>query len=70
MELDEKELEGIIAGSGLSYEEAKKYNEKVVRKFKPAPKKEKEDLTELSEEDLEKYLGGIRIEDEEYRNIR
>jgi len=70
MELNEKELENVIAGSGLNYEESKEFHKNVFNKFKPATKDEEKakenELSELSEEDLEKYMGGIRIEEEEY----
>ena len=73
-ELSLEELEHVEAGTGLKYDEAKERQEKALGKFRPMPEKsadlEKnnadEELSELSEEDLEKYMGGIRIEGDEY----
>ena len=73
MELDEEDLENVRAGTGLEYEEARK---QTLSKFKEMDKKHEKDknigqeLGELSEKDLENYMGGIRIEGEEYDAIR
>ncbi len=72
-ELNLDELEHVEAGTGLKYDEAKERQEKALGKFRPMPEKNnnleqsnEEVLSELSEEDLEKYMGGIRIEGDEY----
>jgi hypothetical protein len=71
MELDENELEEITAGTGMKYDEAKEAFEKTAafkkfKEMKPETRKELQEIGEVTEKDLENYLGGIRIEGEEY----
>ena len=67
MELDENDLENVLGGAPLSYEEAKARSKfKDIDKKKEVKEELHPELGELSEKDLENYLGGIRIEGEEY----
>lgn len=69
MELDEEDLEEVRAGTGLDYEEARKQTLSKFKKMEEKHANDKDlgqDLGELSEQDLENYRGGIRIEGEEY----
>ena len=66
-ELSDEALEGVMAGTSLSYEEAKARSKfKTVSKEPEKTSSIEDGLSEISEEDLEKYMGGIRIEGEEY----
>ncbi len=59
-ELTEEQLSHVEAGNGLSYADNKKRMEESLGA----------QLGELSEEDLERYEGGIRIEGQEYYQQR
>ncbi len=71
-EYSERELEEILGGTNLGYDEAKKRTEEALAKFKDVEPQEvkkvteSEQLAEVSEKELQNYLGGIRIENEEY----
>lgn len=56
--MNENELENVKAGLNLSYEEAKASHKFTSLK----DDKKEEEITELSEEELEKYMGGINMD--------